>query len=146
MRPIRKPNPKLPSEQPPPQHLTEPESHDPGQEILGWPGYRTQPYHSGLDPLESYNELGHILGVCLRDLLLFRVRTQNPLAWIGMAVVGFFFLAPLGTAMIYLPSMGEAALPMLIVTFLPAVLGLLLWTNLVLDVAESLRKQGSSHA
>lgn len=136
MRQIRKPPPVPPPEESPLQHYTEPESRDPGRELYGWPGYRTQPGHSGLDPVQSTSELGHVLGICLRDLLLFRIRTQNPVAWLGMAVVGFLFLAPLGTTILYLPELGEAALPFLIVTFIPAILGLLLWTNLVLDIVD----------
>jgi len=140
MRPARKPNPKFPPEEPPPQHLTEPEVQDPSQELLGWPGYRTQPGHSGLDPLESTNELGHVLGICLRDILLFRVRTQNPLAWLGMFVIGLLFLAPLATTILYNASLGEAALPMLVVTFFPAFLGILLWSNLAYNMVEWIRK------
>jgi hypothetical protein len=140
MRQIRKPTPVPPPEEPSRHHYTEPESQDPNLKLYGWPGYRTQPGHSGLDPVQSTSELGHVLGICLRDLLFFRIRTRNPLAWIGMAVVGFLFLAPLGTTIVYLPDLGEAALPMLVFTFLPAILGLLLWTNLVLDIAESMKK------
>jgi hypothetical protein len=146
MLPTHKPNTRLPSEQTPPQHLTEPEVHDPNRELPGWPGFRTQPGHSGLDPVESYSELGHVLGICLRDLLLFRVRSQSPLAWFGMAVVGFLFLAPLGISILYLSSLGEAGLPLLIFTFFPAILGILLWTNLALDIAENIRRKGTSHA
>jgi hypothetical protein len=116
--------------------LTEPEVQDPSQELLGWPGYRTQPGHSGLDPIESTSELGHVLGICLRDLLLFRARTRNPLAWLGMFVVGLLFLAPLAAAILYLPGLGEAAFPLLMVSFFPAFLGILIWTNLALNLGD----------
>jgi len=145
MRPTPKPNTQLPVEELPPQHLTEPESQDPSLELPGWPGFRTQSGHSGLDPVESYSELGHVLGICLRDLLLFRVRTRSSMAWIGMAFVGFLFLAPLGVTILYLPNLGDASLPLLVFTFFPAILGLLLLTNLALDIAESLHRRGTSH-
>ena len=146
MKAIRKPTTKLPSEQPLPQHYTEPGSHDPSLEMPGWPGYRTAPGRSGLDPVESYSELGHVLGLCLRDLLFFRIRTRNILSWIGMAVVGFLFLAPLGTNILYHSSLGEAALPLLFFTSFPAILGLLLWMNLGVNLLESLQRSESAHS
>lgn len=139
----RKIPPTKQKEKTPPAHLTEPEEDNPNLELPGHPGYRTQAGHSGLDPIESYSELGYVMGICLRDLLYFRLRTRNALSLIGMFLVGFIFLAPLGTTVLFLSTLGEAALPLLFFTFLPAVLGLLLWTNLALNLADLMKRRSS---
>ena len=67
-------------------------------ELEGWPGHRTQPGKSGLDPLESDFEAAHMTGVFLRNLLTGRLRTHNPVYLALMLVLGLLCLAPLALA------------------------------------------------
>ena len=137
MRTIRKPDPKLPSE-PPKQHLTEPEPTDPASELPGWPGYRTQAEHSGLDPIESTAELGHVLGMLLKGLIYHRTRRPDLLLLMGLA--GLVLLVPLGMTIFFLPDLGDAAIVLLALASLSALLGILFWSNLVTDLVEMIQK------
>ena len=67
---------------------------DSSAQLEGWPGHRTMPGKSGLDPLESDFELAHVMGVLLRQLFTGQIRTHNPLALTLMVVLGVAFLAP----------------------------------------------------
>jgi hypothetical protein len=49
-----------------------------GNQLPGWPGYRTRPNRSGLDPLDTRNEAAHMGGAFLRDIFALRARTRNP--------------------------------------------------------------------
>ncbi len=49
-----------------------------GNQLPGWPGYRTRPNRSGLDPLDTRNEAAHMGGTFLRDIFTLRARTRNP--------------------------------------------------------------------
>ena len=49
-----------------------------GNQLLGWPGYRTRPNRSGFDPLDTRNEAAHMGGTFLRDIFALRARTRNP--------------------------------------------------------------------
>ena len=139
MRTIRKPDPKLPSE-PPKQHLTEPEPTDPASELPGWPGYRTQPEHSGLDPIEFTAELGHVLGILLKGLIYHRMRTRRPGLLLLMGLAGLVLLIPLAMTVYFLPDVGDAAIVLLALASLPALLGILFWSNLVTDLVEIIQK------
>jgi hypothetical protein len=139
MRNTRKPETELP-EPPPREHLTEPEPEDPAVELPGWPGYRTQPEHSGLDPLESTAELGHVLGVLLKGLIYHRMRTRRPGLLLLMGVAGLVLLIPLVMTVYFLPDLGDAAIVLLALASLPAVLGILFWSNLVTDIVEIIQK------
>jgi hypothetical protein len=140
MRTSRRPEEHLP-DQPPAQHLTEPEPIDPATELPGWPGYRTQAEHSGLDPIESTAELGHVLGILLRGLIYHRMRTRQPGLLLLMGLAGLVLLIPLGMTIYFLPDLGEAAIVLLALASLPALLGILFWSNLVTDIVEIIQKK-----
>ena len=59
-----------------------------GSELPGWPGYRTRPNRSGLDPLDSRAEAGHMGGTFLRRLFTFKARTRNPVYLVLMFIFG----------------------------------------------------------
>lgn len=139
MRSTRKPEENLP-EPPPREHLTEPEPTDPASELPGWPGYRTQPEHSGLDPIESTAELGHVLGILLKGLIYHRMRTRRPGLLLLMGLAGLVLMIPLAMTIYLLPELGDTAIVLLALASLPALLGILFWSNLVTDIVEIIQK------
>jgi hypothetical protein len=56
--------------------------------LQGWPGYRTNPGRSGLDPVDTPAEEGHMLGIFLRNLFTLRIRTRNLFYLVMMFVFG----------------------------------------------------------
>jgi hypothetical protein len=63
--------------------------------LRGYPGYRTRPGRSGLDPVDNDAEGGHMAGVLLRRLLTGKLRTRHPLTLLLWAILGLACLAPL---------------------------------------------------
>lgn len=63
--------------------------------LLGWPGHRTLPGRSGLDPLETYNEEAHMEGVVIRKLLTGHFRTTDSLSLVVMVLLSFLLSFPL---------------------------------------------------
>jgi hypothetical protein len=59
-----------------------------GNELPGWSGYRTRSNCSGLDPIDSRAEAGHIGGTLLRRLFTFQARTRNPIYILLMFIFG----------------------------------------------------------
>jgi len=59
-----------------------------GTQLQGWPGYRTRGQRSGLDPLDTRAETGHMQGVFIRNLITLRVRARNPLYLTLMFILG----------------------------------------------------------
>ena len=59
-----------------------------GSELPGWPGYRTRSNRSGLDPIDSRAEAGHIGGTLLHRLFTFQARTRNPIYILLMFIFG----------------------------------------------------------
>jgi tetratricopeptide (TPR) repeat protein len=55
--------------------------------LSGWPGHRTLPGRSGYDPLDSEFELAHMEGIILRQLIIGKFRTRNPL---DLLLMGFW--------------------------------------------------------
>ncbi len=74
----------------------------------GWPGHRTQPGKSSLDPLENDFEAAHMTGVFFRNLLIGRLRTRNPIYLALLLIIGLFCLAPLALS-IYEAVTGNAS-------------------------------------
>ena len=70
--------------------------------LRGWPGYRTRPGRSGYDPLDTEFELAHMEGVILRQLIMGKFRTRNPLALFLM-----FFWGSIGCLSLFF-TVGEA--------------------------------------
>jgi Tfp pilus assembly protein PilF len=63
--------------------------------LKGWPSHRHLPGKSGLDPIDTYCEEGHIEGVMVHLLLNCRLRTHHPVFLLFMAVVGSVCCLPL---------------------------------------------------
>jgi hypothetical protein len=59
-----------------------------GNELPGWPGYRTRAGRSGLDPLDTRNEAAHMEGLFYRNVFTLRARTRNPFYLLLMFVLG----------------------------------------------------------
>lgn len=57
-------------------------------QLQGWPGYRTRGYRSGLDPVDTRAETGHMQGVFIRNLITLQARTRNPIYLVLMFVFG----------------------------------------------------------
>jgi cytochrome c biogenesis protein CcdA len=66
-----------------------------GNQLRGWPGYRTRPNRSGLDPLDTRAEAAHMEGTFIRSIFTLRARTRNPFYLVLMFIFGvipFFVL------------------------------------------------------
>lgn len=59
-----------------------------GDQLPGWPGYRTRANRSGLDPLDTRAEAAHMEGTFLRNIFTLRARTRNPFYLFLMFVFG----------------------------------------------------------
>jgi hypothetical protein len=62
--------------------------------LRGWPGYRTREGRSGLDPVDSPAEEGHMVGVFVHNLLTGRLHTKNPFYLLLLAILGIIFVLP----------------------------------------------------
>jgi len=51
--------------------------------LRGWPGHRTRPRRSGLDPLDTDFEQAHVTGLLLRQLFTGQLRLES---WISIAL------------------------------------------------------------
>ena len=114
-----------------------------GTTPLGWPGYRTRPNRSGLDPLDSDNEAGHMGGIFLREVLSLRLRTRNPLALLMLLLLGvipFLFLAALLISTLIAPQNGLRWTE-LIVPFLFLLVTGCLSINFVLSIIRILGRE-----
>jgi hypothetical protein len=111
----------------------------PGSEakLQGWPGYRTRDHRSGLDPLDSEAEAGHMGGTFFRDLFTLRLRTRNPFYLIMMflfGVVPFLILVVL----IFSTVFGESPIhwTLLVSPFLFLIVTGVLAINFVLNILQ----------
>jgi len=71
------------------------ESNFEGIQLQGWPGYRTRGQRSGLDPVDTRAETGHMQGVFIRNLITLRARTRNPIYLTLMFIFGVLPFAAL---------------------------------------------------
>lgn len=72
--------------------MRKPDPKNPYQ-IRGFPGHRTLPDRSGLDPLDSYSEGYHMVGILIRRMFTLKLRTRKT----GYLVLMFIFgVAPFG--------------------------------------------------
>lgn len=62
--------------------------------LLGWPGYRTQTGHTGLDPIETVLEMAFLQGKFIRRLITGQLQTHNPISLAAMALAGFCLIVP----------------------------------------------------
>jgi tetratricopeptide (TPR) repeat protein len=96
--------------------------------LCGWPGNRTRPGRSGYDPLDSEYELAHMEGVILRQLIMGKFRTRNPLALFLMFFWGIMgCLSLLFTLVMALSGQPRALLSNIFFTPYIAVGAALLW-------------------
>jgi hypothetical protein len=107
--------------------------------LQGWPGYRTREGRTGLDPLDSRAEGGHMAGVLLHYLFTGRLRTRNPLvllAWavLGLAVVPFILALLEALRGHFLPLSGW------VLVSLAALFGVAMLVNLVRNLVRLSRK------
>lgn len=96
-----------------------------GSELPGWPGYRTRPNRSGLDPIDSRAEAGHMGGTLLRRLFTFRARTRKPVYLVLMFIFG---VMPFLTLVVFtiggLPRLNsDSFVPMIYLIFLLLIFG-----------------------
>ena len=103
----------------------------------GYPGYRTRPGRSGLDPVDSDNETGFMAGVMLRRLLTGKLRAHNPLTLVLWGILGLACLAPMLLAIleaVHGNLLPPGAWVLILISFL---FGLLLLVNLVRNLLHS---------
>ena len=108
-----------------PQNKQKKEQSTSGDQLPGWPGYRTRPNRSGLDPLDSRAEAGHMGGTFLRRLFTFKARTRNPVYLVLMFIFG---VIPFLTLVVFtiggLPGLNiDSLVPMIYLIFLILILG-----------------------
>jgi hypothetical protein len=59
-----------------------------GDQLPGFPGYRTRDGRSGLDPLDTNQESGHMEGTFYRNIFTLRARTRNVFHLVLMFIFG----------------------------------------------------------
>jgi hypothetical protein len=108
--------------------------------LRGWPGYRTRKGRSGLDPIDSGAEEGHMLGVLVHDLLSGKLRTKNPFFLVLLTVFGILCISP------FLLAIAEAyrgnLLPLgaWVVVTISCLLGMAMLTNLIKNLINIRKK------
>jgi hypothetical protein len=69
---------------------------DDSSSLPGWPGYRTSAGRSGLDPIDSQTEAGHVSGVLIRQLFTLQIKTKiqsTSSFWLSLACCWFYPLS-----------------------------------------------------
>lgn len=116
-----------------------PPYRDPNADLRGWPGHRTRPERSGLDPLDNDFELAHMEGVFLRRLFTGKLRTRNLFYLFLMAVFGLFACLPLLFILAEVVNGNYRALLWLILFSPVLAAGLALLANLALNLRALLK-------
>lgn len=81
---------------------------DPAAVINGWPGHRTLPDRSGLDPLENDFEAAHMTGVFIRYLFTGMPHAPSTVYLLLVPLLGAILLAPFGLSL-YMAWAGDPA-------------------------------------
>ncbi len=68
------------------------------------------------------------------------MRTRRPGLLLLMGLAGLVLMIPLGITIYFLPELGDAAIVLLALASLPALLGILFWSNLVTDIVEMIQR------
>ncbi|MFC1879001.1 hypothetical protein ACFLZW_03725 [Chloroflexota bacterium] len=106
---------------------------DPTASLRGWPGYRTRPGRSGLDPLDNHFEWAHMQGVFLRRLFTGSLRTKNPIYLNLMGLIGGAIIAPI--IILFFTNTGSAvSLCCIMNIYVPV--GAALLVNLYLNIVD----------
>ena len=118
-----------------------PKKDDPveGSELPGWPGYRTRLNRSGLDPIDSRAEAGHVAGTLFRRLFTFQARTRKPTYLLLMFLFGVIpFLTLIVLTISGLPGVNTGSLvPIVYLSLLLLILGAIT-VNFLLSILEIL--------
>ena len=110
----------------------------------GQAGFRARPGWSGLDPIDTFAEIGRMLGLFVRRCLAGLRRTRNPLLLILVAVLGLagFTVTTCVAADSLLAGyafMGSIA-PLMLLCFFPiGILGAALFVNALRTLSSRLR-------
>ncbi len=121
-------------------HTRKEEKTRPEEMLPGWPGYRTRPGRSGLDPLDTRAEAGHMAGVFLRPLLTGTLRTKNPFLLTFLVIFGLGCFIPLIFAVIGTFQGYPLTTTGWILMGLLALAGLVLLTNLIRNLLRLLAR------
>jgi hypothetical protein len=99
--------------------------------LPGWPGYRTSAGRSGLDPIDSQTEAGHVSGVLIRQLFTLQIKTKKPIQLILLAIIGLLLVLPF-LAVVSDTVRGNSKDAIIWIIFiLPGITGLAAFANLV---------------
>jgi hypothetical protein len=99
--------------------------------LRGWPGYRTRKDRSGLDPIDSGAEEGHMMGVLVHDLLSGKFRTKNPFFLVLLAVLGILCISPFLLAITEAYRGNLLPLGAWVILMISFLLGMAMLTNLI---------------
>jgi hypothetical protein len=108
--------------------------------LQGFPGYRTRPGRSGLDPVDNDAESGHMAGILLRRLLTGKLRTRNPLTLLLLAVLGLACITPLLLAVLEASHSNLLPFGAWVCITISFLLGVALLVNLVNNLLHSRKK------
>jgi hypothetical protein len=64
----------------------------------GQPGYRNRGNRTGLDPMDTYAEVGYAEGLLIKGLFTGRLRTRNPFYLLLLTGLGVLLMLPLVVA------------------------------------------------
>jgi hypothetical protein len=124
----------------------QPESSTP---LPGFPGYRTRPGRTGLDPLDNNREAARAEGLFYRKLFTMQLRTRNPFYLTLMAVFGLplLILPILFITDALINGLDQpwfnTALGLLWL-LIPVVLSVFLLTNFTINLVHILRPQSQT--
>lgn len=102
--------------------------------ISGWPGYRTRPGRSGLDPLDNEFELARMEGVFIRALITGRLRPDELVYRILMFVSGIICLLLFALPVMERLTGGYVYPVAWCYSLMPAAFGVLILWNLFLTI------------
>ncbi len=108
----------------------------------GTPGYRSRPGRTGLDPIDTSLEASRLEGLLYKHLFTGTLRPRKRVYIWLMALSGGLLLLPLAVFMAFFRSPGGVG-GMLCLWVPFAILGLALWVNTALTIAQRLRSRRS---
>jgi tetratricopeptide (TPR) repeat protein len=107
--------------------------------LPGWPGHRTRPGRSGLDPLDTYFEQAHITGLLLRQLFTGQLRLESWISIVLSVMVALELSLPLilvGGELLAGDTNSLLLLAPLSIYWIP---GLALWRSIYASLGKRLR-------
>jgi hypothetical protein len=109
---------------------------DDSSSLQGWPGYRTRAGRSGLDPMDSRAEAGHISGVLIRQFFTLQIKTKNPIHLILLGIMGLLLVLPFIAVVSETMRGNSQDASIWIIFILTGIIGLAAFANLIKNLVR----------